>query len=62
MTHRNKLEKYRKQLLNQQRKALGYEAMLDFCYGYCSALMTNKLITKKEFYMLRREFAENDGN
>ena len=51
------------QIKNHSRKALGYEDTLSFNHGYISALLTNKIISKKQYYALKKVYAsiENEN-
>ncbi|MBV6514304.1 MAG: hypothetical protein FMNOHCHN_03910 [Ignavibacteriaceae bacterium] len=53
------MKKYHQQILRHNRsKYLGYESTLDFNYGYISALLSNKLISRKEYNKLLKELAD----
>ena len=56
------VHKYEKQIVKHGRKALGYEDTMAFNYGYISALLTNELISRKEYNVLVKVYTEkNEG-
>lgn len=57
-----KLDKIIKRLKSNERKALGYESMLDFYYGYITALYQNDLISAKEKNMLIKVYASTEND
>ena len=64
MKYNNKnIEFFRKQLKgHNQRKALGYEDTLAFNFGYIVSLYTNKVVSRKEYNVLLKEFSYESEN
>lgn len=57
------LLKHKKSIENHNtRKAIGYEPTLDFNFGYISALLSNNLITRNEFNILKECYAIEEDN
>ena len=54
--------KYKKQVEQQESKALGHEEMIYFYHGYLSALLKNKTINKKECNIFWKVYGWNNGD
>ena len=57
-----KIHKYEKQIIQHERKALGYEDTMSFNYGYIASLLTNKLISRKEYNILIKVYTADNTN
>lgn len=51
------IHKYEKQIKQHEHKALGHEETMSFNHGYVAALLTNNLISKKEYNALKKVYS-----